>query len=378
MEILSKNNKKLKIVILANQDSILYATKYELILKLSEAGFDVVLSVPAGGYVPQFMAAGCRVVDTPVDRRGVNPIKDWQLLRFYRTLLKREQPDLVLTFTIKPNIYGGWVARTLGISCIATITGLGTAVENRGPLRSLALFLYRHGLSRDVRVFFQNDANRETLQRCCATRKEQVIMVPGSGVNLTHFSFVPFPENNATTRLLWVARLMKDKGIEEFLTAIDQIGTEHTDVVFDILGEYEERYEETVLRLMREGKIIYHGFQKDVRPFLARCSAIVLPSYHEGTANVLLEAAATGRPILASRVSGCSETFIEGKSGLGFAPRSTEALLNVLREFLSLPIETRRTMGLTGRKLMESRFDRNQVTNIYYDTICDVLDCKNT
>ncbi len=359
------------ILILSNSDSGLYDFRKEVLKALMEKGFHVLVSVPDTGYVERIKALGCEYIPTAFERRGMNPFKDMKLLLFYRRLIKTHSPAAVLTYTIKPNIYGGLAARLTGIPYLVNVTGLGTTLEHGGVLQKMIVLMYRTALKKASCVFFQNQGNRDFLvQRGCVTGKTRVI--PGSGVNLKEHLPQEYPADTPV-RFVSIMRLMKDKGIEELLTAAQRIHERHPDTLFQILGAYEEEtrqlYEPRVKALEEKGAIRYYGYRDDVPEFLKECQAVVHPSYHEGMSNVLLEAAATARPVLASAVEGCLDTFEEGRSGLAFAPQDADSLEAALESFLRLPYEKRREMGLCGRRFVEERFDRNFVVAAYLEEL---------
>lgn len=255
------------------------------------------------GYVERIKALGCEYIPTAFERRGMNPFKDMKLLLFYRRLIKTHSPAAVLTYTIKPNIYGGLAARLTGIPYLVNVTGLGTTLEHGGVLQKMIVLMYRTALKKAFCVFFQNQGNRDFLvQRGCVTGKTRVI--PGSGVNLKEHLPQEYPADTPV-RFVSIMRLMKDKGIEELLTAAQRIHERHPDTLFQILGAYEEEtrqlYEPCVKALEEKGAIRYYGYRDDVPEFLKECQAVVHPSYHEGMSNVLLEAAATADRCLPAR-----------------------------------------------------------------------------
>ena len=359
------------ILILSNSDSGLYDFRKEVLKALMEKGFHVLVSVPDTGYVERIKALGCEYIPTAFERRGMNPFQDMKLLLFYRRLIKTHSPAAVLTYTIKPNIYGGLAARLTGTPYLVNVTGLGTTLEHGGVLRKMIVLMYRTALKKASCVFFQNQGNRDFLvQRGCVTGKTRVI--PGSGVNLKEHLPQEYPADTPV-RFVSIMRLMKDKGIEELLTAAQRIHERHPDTLFQILGAYEEEtrqlYEPRVKALEEKGAIRYYGYRDDVPEFLKECQAVVHPSYHEGMSNVLLEAAATARPVLASAVEGCLDTFEEGRSGLAFAPQDADSLEAALESFLRLHYEKRREMGLCGRRFVEERFDRNFVVAAYLEEL---------
>ena len=275
---------------------------------------------------------------------------------------------LVLTYTIKPNIYGGIASRLFRIPYIANITGLGTSIENGGFIQKIVLNLYKIGLSKASCVFFQNSSNCKSFTDNHIV-SDNIMIIPGSGVNLKQYFFEEYPSNDTVIKFLFIGRIMKNKGIEELLYAASILYEKYPNVQFDVLGNIKDDYSDLIRDLASKGIIKYHGYQDDVHSFIKNSHATVLPSYHEGTANVLLESASTGRPVLATNVPGCKETFDEGVSGFGFEARNTDDLVNKLIKFVQLPYEQKKAMGLAGRKKMEKEYDRNIVIDAYISEI---------
>ena len=365
------------VLILSNSDSGLYDFRREVLQALLDEGRRVLVSVPDTGYVQRIRALGCEYLPTSFERRGMNPAKDLKLLLFYRGLMKRYRPEAVFTYTIKPNVYGGLAASWTKTPYLANVTGLGTTLEHEGLLQKLIVLLYRLGLKKASCVFFQNRGNRDFMQKKgCLSGKSRII--PGSGVNLSahlpqEYPPETVPDGRKRTVFLSILRLMEDKGIGELLKAAQRIHARHPETVFRLLGAYEEetraRYEPLVEKLQKEGVLEYYGYRDDVPAFLAQCHALIHPSYHEGMSNVLLEAAATARPVLASAVEGCLDTFEDGVSGISFAPKDAESLEKAAEAFLALPYEKKREMGQKGREYVEKRFDRNLVVNAYLEEL---------
>lgn len=369
---MSKNSRK--ILVLGNQARILYLTRFELIKELLDRGDELFVSVPESPYAAPFTEAGCRVIDTPLDRRGLTPRSDYKLRGAYREIIKDIRPDIILTFTIKPNIYGVRAATKLGIPAIPTITGLGSSIQKRGFLQKFVFSLYRRTFKRVPVVFLQNTANAELFRLLGMARPTQIRLVAGSGVNLEKTPFQPYPGPEKPVRFLFIGRLMEEKGINEYIEAARRLRQVHPEVRFGILGYSEESdILGRVKKLSEEGVIDYFGYTSDVRPYIAEAHAVVLPSWHEGMANTLLEAAASGRPVIASRIAGCVETFSEGETGFGVRPRDVDNLYRRLTEFMALPHEKRAAMGAAGRAKMEREFDRRQVNETYLEEIDRVL-----
>lgn len=357
-----------KILILTNSSGGLFDFRNEFVEALL-AENEVFISLPDEVKTKELRSEGAQIIQTPIHRRGMNPLEDIKLYLSYRRLMKKLKPDLVITYTIKPNIYGGFCAGRLKIPYIATITGLGGAFDKTGLFVRLIVCMYRMGLKNAACVFFQNEENREIFRRFgIAGNKDKLVM--GSGVNLQRHSYEPYPEGDET-HFLFAGRVMKERGILEYVAAAKSL---HSDKVsFDILGSCDEDYQDMLDTLEQEGIVHQLGFHTEVHPYLTSASAVVVASFHEGMSNTLIEAAATGRPVIASNISGCKEAFDEGMTGFGFTPGKAEELTAALERFLSLPYEKRSEMGREARKKMEREFDRKSVTASYMDEVHQIL-----
>ncbi|MEZ3433414.1 MAG: glycosyltransferase family 4 protein [Lachnospiraceae bacterium] len=369
----------MKVLIIANNDAGLYRFRKELIQELIQPGkyiegrnaesCNVFALLPEGDFIEALKKIGCNIINGPIDRRGMNPLKEIKLIDFYRRVLKKVRPDVVLTYTIKPNIYGGFMCSLKNIDYISNITGLGTSIENGGVVSKLVLYMYKIGLSSAKTVFFQNKANKAFFESNKITGKPG-ILIPGSGVNLCEHYYEEYPEDDGVIRFLYVGRIMKDKGIEELLGCAEKIKRKYSNIEFDLIGRYDdEMYKIRIEELDRSGVIHYCGRQLDVHSFYKSHHAIILPSYHEGLSNVLLESSATGRPVLATTVPGCSAAYDEGISGMGFEAKNTDALIEAVEKFIALPYEKKRQMGLAARYKMEREFDKKIVIKSYLKAI---------
>lgn len=349
----------MKILILTNFDVGLYQFRRELIAELLKK-HQVMISLPDGELVRPLEEMGCQFFDTPLERRGLNPLTDLKLFIRYLKLLRGQKPDLVITYTIKPNIYGGLACRLLKIPYVVNITGLGTAFQKQGTLRKLVTFLYKTALKKAKVVFFENTSNRQLFVDEQIVPSEKTCLLNGAGVNLDRYTYAPYPENDST-RFLFIGRVMKEKGIEELFAAMDRLNAEGYNCSLDVLGGYEENYEETIRRYEKVGWLRYHGYQQDVCPFIERAHCFVLPSYHEGMANTNLECAAMGRPLITSDIPGCREAVVAGESGLLCKPKDADSLYESMKQFLSMSNEARAQMGLVGKRHIEDVFDKRNV-----------------
>lgn len=354
----------MRILILANHDDGLYLFRKDLIQELINRGNEVFVSVPEGNRIPYFKQIGCFFINTPVDRRGINPKTDFSLFQKYRKMMKEIIPDLVITYTIKPNIYGGIAARLAKKQYAVNITGLGTAFENAGFIRTVVVNLYKYALKKSKVVFFENNGDRDELLSFGCCKKEKTVVLNGAGVNTETYTYQPYP-NNEVVKFLFVGRVMKEKGIDELFEAMKRLVSEGEKCFLDVVGPFEEDYKEKLEECEKAGWLKYHGYQENVIPFIAACDCFVLPSYHEGMANTNLECASSGRPVITSNIPGCKESVVDG-SGLLCETRNVESLFRAMKTMLEKPREERVRMGQVGRKHMEDVFDKKKVVG---DTI---------
>lgn len=350
--------RKKKILIMTNHSFMLWQFRRELIAELLKK-HTVILSMPCGEHVDDFRKLGCKIINTDIDRRGINPLTDITLLRRYFYYLKKVKPDLVITYSIKPNIYGGFACRMSKIPYCVNVQGLGTPFQK--PLLAwLVGFMYKIALKDAKTVFFENEGNAKVFQNKKIIPVEKQKILHGAGINLEKFHFHEYP-NNDRVHFLYLGRIMKEKGIDELFAAVRILYAERQDFVLDIVGFYEDDYKEQVNNLVQDGIAIYHGFQENPIPYYAASDCIVLPSYHEGMSNVLLEAAAIGRPLITSDIPGCREAVDPGVSGILIKVKNTDSLRDGMETFLDKTLDERILMGKAGRQKMEREFDKAQV-----------------
>ena len=349
----------MKILIITNHSYMLYRFRKELIQALMQE-HEVVLSMPFVGHEEDFRAMGLRCINTEVDRRGINPKTDLKLFVAYRRLLKQERPDMVITYSIKPNIYAGLACGLAGIPYCANVQGLGTAFQRKG-LAQFVTILYKTALRKAKTVFFENKGNAQEFLDRKIISAEKVTVLSGAGINLTEYPCMPYPENEAL-HFLYLGRIMKEKGIDELFTAMRRLHEELGDqVVLDLVGFFDDDYEAEVNNLVADGSAVFHGFQSEPRPYYAAADCVVLPSYHEGMSNVLLEAAATGRPVITSDIYGCKEAVNNGKTGLLCGVKDADDLYVKMRQMTRIVRKDRDAMGKRARAKMELEFEKSLI-----------------
>lgn len=356
-----------KILILANFDVGLYKFRKDLIAKFLEQKHQVFISLPYGKLVEPLKKLGCQFIDTPIDRRGISLVTDGKLFFSYLSLLKKIQPDLVISYTIKPNIYGGLAARILKIPYAINITGLGTAFQKEGMVKKLVCMLYKSACKKAKTVFFENAGNRQTFLIHKLVKKKQTCLLNGAGINLEEYPYMKYPPNLTAgeneIRFLFIGRVMKEKGVDELFEAVRRIKKKYPNVVLELVGLYEDDYKEKVEQLEAKGILRFYGYQEDVKPYIARAHCFVLPSYHEGMANTLLEAGAMGRPLITSKIHGCMEAVEDGKNGYLVKVENVDDLERKMIQFIELDESEKEKFGRKSRKIMEERFEKEKVVD---------------
>ena len=350
-----------------------------LVAALQEAGYRVAALAPADGHSGMLEAMGVDYHPIEMDRQGVSPARDLALLRRYHQALRRIRPDIYLGYTAKPNIYGSLAAQALGIKVINNVAGLGTAFIRQGLLTRIVSSLYRLAFRRSHVVFFQNQDDMAQFLRDGIVKPVQARLIPGSGVDLAHFSVAePGREANEGFRFLLGSRLMWDKGVGEYVEAARLVRREVPEARFQILGflDVENRTAVSradVERWGAEGVVEYLGHTDDVRPFLAAADCIVLPSYREGLPRILLEGAALGRPLVATDVPGCRQVVVDGDNGFLCEVRNPRSLADAMLKLIRLPADRRAELGRNARMRVERDYDERIAIGAYLDAIASAL-----
>ena len=359
----------MKVLVLANRDFVLYNFRVELLQRLLKDGNDVYICLPDGPKVKHMIEMGCKFIPISIDKRGTNPIKDAQLIKDYKKIFKEVEPDIILTYTTKVCIYAGIVAGNMRIPYLMNVSGLGTAVEQPGILQPLMISLYRKAAKKANCVFFQNEQNRDFFIQH-KMYNGHYRMIPGSGVNLDKWKYMDYPSDENGIHFLFVARIIKEKGIEEYLSCAKTIKEKYANTVFHILGPCDGEYKDILDDYEAKDIIKYHGEVSDTSEYLKFAHCTIHPSYYpEGISNVLLESEASGRPVITTDRPGCRETVEDGVTGFCFETRNTQKLIESVEKFINMSNKDRQQMGKNARLKMEREFDRNIVVEEYVKEI---------
>lgn len=366
-----------RVLILVNHEVVIYNFRLELVERLLADGYEVHISTPVGERIEKLRELGAIIHPISFDRHGMNPIDELSIIREYMMLMKEIKPLIVFGYTIKPNLYGAIACRMYGIPFVSNITGLGTAVENGGIKQKLTVLMYRFSFGtkkgKIQRVFFQNEENEKFFTDEGIALDVHSIL-PGSGVNLERFKEYPLPQcgdgkEGEPVKFAFISRIMIEKGIEQYLDAAEAIKKDYPNTEFHVCGFFEPEYDKRRLeRLADVGTIIFHGNIEDVGTFMSSVHCIIHPTYYaEGLSNVLLEASATGRPIITCDRAGCRE--VVEANGFLFSEQSSEELIDVIKQFIDLNNEQKHAMGKAGRKLVEKKFSRQIIIDAYMDEV---------
>jgi glycosyltransferase involved in cell wall biosynthesis len=366
-----------RVLILSNHFITLYNFRKELIYKLVEEGHDVYISMPKSEDNSFFSDMGCKIIDTSVDRRGINPIKDFGLIIRYIKIMKKIKPDIIFSYTIKPNIYGTIASNLTKYKQVSNVTGTGATFLHENFVSKVARILYKISLKKSYKVFFQNSGDRDYFVKNKMV-KENYAMLPGSGVNLEQFELTELPSDDKVN-FIFIGRVMKLKGIDEYLECARVIKEKYPNTNFYVAGFIEEeRYKGIIDEYHSKGIIDYIGFQKDIKSWIQKCHCTVLPSHGgEGVPNVLLESAAMGRICIASNINGSRDVVDDSNTGFLFDVGVARSLIRKAIELIDLNYGKKVQMGILARKMVKSKFDRQIVIRTYFKEIYSVEETFN-
>ena len=351
----------MRYLILANNSGGLYRFRKELMERMIQDGHEVYAVTPFDEFIEELREIGVKLIEQEMNRRGKNPLQELNLMWDYWNIIKKVVPDKIITYTIKPGIYGGFLAKWSKIPYVANITGLGTGFQSCGPLRSIIVWLWKRALRSADSVFFENQENAQVFMNLGIVSDKIIYVLHGAGVNLNDFSYEEYPVDDNLIRFLFIGRVMREKGIDELLKAVENLQKQYANIRLDIVGWCEEDYELKLKELQKQGLVRFYGFQRDVKPYIRQAHVFVLPSYHEGMANTLLESAAMGRPLITSNIHGCLEAVVEGENGFLCEVRNVESLEQQMRRFINLSYEQKREMGRKSHNYVAEYFDKRKV-----------------
>jgi len=368
----------LRVLLTVNAAWNVWNFRRPLVAALLADGHAVTVLAPADDSVPMLRELGGDFVPLSMDAKGLNPLEGVKLIQRFKQQFRALRPDVVLSFTIKNNIFGAIAARTLGVPFVPNVTGLGTAFLSGGLLQAVAEGLYRHAFKRLPVVFFQNEDDRDLFVQRRLVCTEQARLLPGSGIDLGRFAATPMSPREGAPVFLMIARLLRDKGVLEFVEAARMVKALHPQARFQLLGAVDAENRTAIDRAtvdgwVNEGVVEYLGTTTDVRPLIAAASCVVLPSYREGAPRTLIEAAAMARPLIATDVPGCRSVVDDGLSGYLCQVRDADSLAGAVMRMLALSHEECVAMGQAGRQKMQRQFDEALVVAAYRDVIGAVV-----
>ncbi len=363
----------MRIAIVLNTSWNIYNFRMGLIRSLLSKGHEIIAIAPEDEYSNKLIEAGCKYKKITMDSRGANPIKDMCLIFELFNIYRKVRPDIILHFTVKPNIYGTFAARILNIPTINNVCGLGTVFLNRGLISVIARIMYRMAFRYPNKVLFQNHEDRDLFINDKLIKEEKVDLVPGSGLDIYRFQ-PEKPDIESKFTFLLISRLIYDKGIVEYIDAVRLLKNKGINARFQILGAIDEEHkrgipEKIIKNWIDEDLIEYHGRVRDVRNYIRNADCVVLPSYREGTPRTLLEAAGMAKPIVTTNVAGCSNVVANYENGFLCKLKDAEDLADKMEKMFYLDKTERIAMGVRGRNKVERLFNENIVIKKYFRLI---------
>ena len=364
------------IAIVANSTWNIYNFRLNIIRKLLNEGWAVTVIAPLDEYISykESFPRVKHIALKSLNRDNRNPFKDFKLYQELKSIYKRLKPDLILHYTHKPNIYGGFAAKHCGIKSIAVVTGLGYPFIHKGLVNSITKKLYRLSSDCHSKMIFENEDDKAYFISQRLVKADKAYAIKGCGVDTAIYLPVPNGVEKEKSIFTFIGRLLHDKGIVEFVEAAQKIKARNPNTEFWVLGELDKENPSMVkksqlLDWIEAGAIVYHGFVKDVRPFIAKSDCIVLPSYREGMPRIILEAMSMSKPVITTLTAGCRETVVDGENGFLVESKDSKALTDGMIQFLELNHDQKHTMGEKGRAMAIEAFNSEKIATVLYDII---------
>jgi len=369
----------MKIAVVLNTSWNIYNFRKGLIHSLIDKGNQVITIAPKDQYTYKLMDMGCRHIPVKMDSRGANPVKDLLLILELYGIYKKVKPDVILHYTIKPNIYGTVAASLLKIPVINNVCGLGTMFLKDNLVSRVAILLYRIAFRFPKKIFFQNKDDKELFLRKRIVSNKVCGLLPGSGINTNDFSPVNNEASNKRFTFLLISRLIYDKGILEYIEAIESLKKMGVDAKFQLLGQIDEKHKrgipaKIIQNWVEKKQVEYLGTTEDVRSYIEKADCIVLPSYREGTPKTLLEAASMAKPIVATDVPGCNNVVINGENGYLCKLKNPSDLADKMNLLFNQNPKNLHKMGEFSREYVGQNFDEKIVINKYISAIKEIRD----
>jgi len=366
----------MRIAIVLNTSWNIYNFRMNFVRALLAQGYEVHTIAPEDEYTHFLEEAGCIHHRVKMDSRGANPIKDSALIVELYTIYKKVRPDIILHYTIKPNVYGTLAASLLKIPVVNNVCGLGTVFLKKNLVSAIAVFLYKISFRFAQKVYFQNPDDRELFVNRKLVRADAVDLLPGSGIDLEKFKPSTFKRNEKFTFLL-ISRLITDKGVMEYIDAIRKLKSSGFNAHFQVLGAMDPEHKrgiktEIIQEWIDTNTIEYLGTTDNVQQFIHQADCIVLPSYREGTPRTLLEAASSSKPIIATDVPGCNHVVKDNFNGLLCKLKDADDLAEKMKMMAGFENSKLRLLGENGRAKVEAEYSESIVIDKYLQTICEL------
>ena len=371
---------KKRVAIFINTAWNIYNFRVGLIKALQKEGYEVIAISPYDEYTKKLEGIGCKHYHIKINNKGSNPLEDLKLIYDIYKLYKKISPDVVLQYTIKPNIYGSIASYFAKVPVISNISGLGTVFLNNSLSSKIARKLYKIALKIPKKVFFQNPYDRKLFFKLKLVDRKKAELIPGSGIDIKKFK--PYQKSdcsNSLVKFLFIARLVKDKGLLEYIDAAKILKQKYKDIVeFAIIGAFYPNNPTAITKEQMDewvdsGIVNYLGVSDNIKEVIAKYDCIVLPSYREGLSRVLLEAASMAKPIVTTNVPGCKDVVDDGVNGFLCKVKSATSLANSIEKVINLSKEDRDIMGYKSREKIIKEFDEKIVIGKYLEVIKKII-----
>tara|TARA_B100000029_G_scaffold514613_1_gene618122 strand:- start:1084 stop:2184 length:1101 start_codon:yes stop_codon:yes gene_type:complete len=364
----------MKIVLTSNSSWNLYNFRFHLIKTLLKQKHEVIIISSYDNYSNDLIKLGCKFKKIKVDQRGISVFRDFILFIKYFFLIKQIKPDYLLSFTIKPNIYGSLASNFLNVKTINTITGLGSVFLKKNLVTIIVELLYFISLKKSYKIFFHNKEDLKFFLKRKIISKQSNSVIKGSGIDLKEYKFSQMKFKKNVINFLFIGRIIREKGFFDLIKAIKIIKKKYNNINFEILGNTSTNFSNDVtlskLNIWQKEKlIIYHGYQRDVRKYINNCHCLILPSYREGLSRAIIECIVKGRPIISNNVPGCKDLIQHNKNGFLCKKNDFIDLSNMIEKFINLNNNQKKAMGIYGYKKYALDLDIDKVNAKYIDLI---------